>query len=522
MTSAYRNALAGRAVADQPQPPVRLRPLTSRGETAQPPGGRASTMNPLLGPNLLLVAAAAAEVEDVGLGLPPGPYPATMALRDDLGSNISLLKALNLRFRCFLARVHELERRNRQLEQRLEKGSSPGSGSGSTTRDRAVQVGGPLGIGLGLGLPYALALGPASGIGSRPLSPGSELPPAGGGGGGGGGAASGLPGTAVQVDTISPELRALYNVLGKVRRERDELRHRWEQEYRLRVELQDRVALLEEESQEAEAVQEELVMKVQQLKAELVVFKGLMSNDLSELDTKIQEKAMKVDMDICRRIDITAKLCDVAQQRNCEDMIRMFQVSPSGRKKEPKTACGEEGPLLENEVSRKLLGGEEEEDKEDETSSAISEEMRRMLNQLREYDLDDECDSLTWEETAETLLLWDDLSGCRVSPGDNVNEKDETLEKVIKDTECLFKSREREYQQTIDQIELELASAKSDMNRHLHEYMEMCSMKRGLDVQMETCRRLITQTGGRNSSTPPRPSAPTPEPESVTPDHATR
>lgn len=48
--------------------------------------------------------------------------------------------------------------------------------------------------------------------------------------------------------------------------------------------------------------------------------------NLSDLDTKIQEKAMKVDMDICRRIDITARLCDVAQQRNCEDMIHMFQV----------------------------------------------------------------------------------------------------------------------------------------------------------------------------------------------------
>lgn len=48
--------------------------------------------------------------------------------------------------------------------------------------------------------------------------------------------------------------------------------------------------------------------------------------NITELDTKIQEKAMKVDMDICRRIDITAKLCDVAQQRNCEDMIKMFQV----------------------------------------------------------------------------------------------------------------------------------------------------------------------------------------------------
>lgn len=55
-------------------------------------------------------------------------------------------------------------------------------------------------------------------------------------------------------------------------------------------------------------------------------FPVFLVQNLTELDTKIQEKAMKVDMDICRRIDITAKLCDLAQQRNCEDMIQMFQV----------------------------------------------------------------------------------------------------------------------------------------------------------------------------------------------------
>lgn len=49
----------------------------------------------------------------------------------------------------------------------------------------------------------------------------------------------------------------------------------------------------------------------------------------------------------------------------------------------------------------------------------------------------------------------------------------------------------------------ELATAKSDMNRHLHEYMEMCSMKRGLDVQMETCRRLIKGSGGTGRSETP-------------------
>lgn len=48
---------------------------------------------------------------------------------------------------------------------------------------------------------------------------------------------------------------------------------------------------------------------------------------------------MKVDMDICRRIDITAKLCDVAQQRNCEDMIKMFQVRGRGCSQAPGPCC---------------------------------------------------------------------------------------------------------------------------------------------------------------------------------------
>ena len=33
-------------------------------------------------------------------------------------------------------------------------------------------------------------------------------------------------------------------------------------------------------------------------------------------------------------------------------------------------------------------------------------------------------------------------------------QQDESIEKVIKDTESLFKSREKEYQDTIDQIEV--------------------------------------------------------------------
>ncbi|MEQ2310410.1 Non-ous end joining factor iffo1, partial [Ameca splendens] len=230
--------------------------------------------------------------------------------------------------------------------------------------------------------------------------------------------------------------------------------------------------------------------------------------NLSDLDTKIQEKAMKVDMDICRRIDITARLCDVAQQRNCEDVIQMYQVPNNQsslsirRKPTPVSFNGSEcdEPVSTSESD---VGVAKEEEHFGSSANQINEEMQRMLTQLRECEFEDDCDSLAWEETEETLLLWEDFPGCTLPPDPtHPPGEEDCLEKVINDTECLFKSREKEYQETIDQIELELATAKSDMNRHLHEYMEMCSMKRGLDVQMETCRRLITQSGDSNPVIP--------------------
>ncbi|XP_026156831.1 intermediate filament family orphan 1 isoform X2 [Mastacembelus armatus] len=512
--------------------------------------------------------------------------PMATALRNDLGSNISVLKTLNLRFRCFLAKVHELERRNKLLEKQLEQAlEEKNAGDGQQkplTKDIGVQTGfiGPIPGRPGLlplhnannaaylpggllsptlnppsvfdnkyllgnnlnpitdsnsnlttsGFSISPALSPsdpyktitnineryATETGSNTLPPPPRF----------------LPGTiwsfnhtcrfgpgrescvtgpgvswthpdgiGVQIDTITPEIRALYNVLAKVKRERDEYKRRWEEEYMARMDLQERVAELEEDLQESEVCQDELALRVKQLKAELVLFKGLVSNNLSDLDSKIQEKAMKVDMDICRRIDITARLCDVAQQRNCEDMINIFQVAtpPSTLNRRTRKQSGQsskDGDELS--MSESEGGGARDEESCSTSASQLNEQMQKMLNQLRESEFEDDCDSLAWEETEETLLLWEDFPGC--SLGVETQGEEESIEKVIKDTESLFKSREKEYQDTIDQIELELATAKSDMNRHLHEYMEMCSMKRGLDVQMETCRRLITQSGDRKST----------------------
>ncbi|KAM4703649.1 intermediate filament family orphan 2 [Rhinophrynus dorsalis] len=416
--------------------------------------------------------------------------PVTMALRNDLGSNIHVLKTLNVRFRCFLAKVHELERRNRLLEKQLQQQYSQQQQERRMRfkifhRDQGVQT--------DLETPNANQLPPYSRLPGtiwsythvRRIGGGMETVQ------GPGVSWTHPDGVGVQIDTITPEIRALYNVLAKVKRERDEYRRKWEEELAKRSHFESMVETLQEEAQEAYSIHDELNETIERLKSELVVFKGLMSDPMTDLDSKIQEKAMKVDMDICRRIDITAKLCDVAQQRNSEDVSKMFQVGTVSKKRERKLASdddiseqdGDAGRFSDDEVSCSLN---------------ITDEMKRMFNQLREnYDFDDDCDSLTWEENEDTLLLWEDFTNC--NPTVEVQGEEESLGNLIQETETFLKTRDKEYQETIDQIELELATAKSDMNRHLHEYMEMCSMKRGLDVQMETCRRLIKGSAGRNS-----------------------
>ncbi|XP_064779320.1 intermediate filament family orphan 2-like isoform X2 [Oncorhynchus masou masou] len=464
------------------------------------------------------------------------PARVPSALRNDLGSNIHALKTLNLRFRCFLAKVHELERRNKLLEIQLQQALEQSRYRAYFSREQATQTG---------YLDFFLARPQVPGtiwsfthtrrFGDRIEtihSPGvSWMQP---------------DGVGIQVDTVTPELRALYNVLAKVKRDRDEYRKRWEEELSKRQQMEAMVETLQESAQESEVVQGQLTEKVERLKTELVVFKSLMTDnkhptnfklcglvqltEMSDLDTAIQKKAMKVDMDICRRIDITAKLCDVAQQRNSEDMSKMFNMSPhlspsrappeskgaaSCRRKERKAVYEERSPEIETESG----GGEEDEEEEKEQvveSLNITDEMKRMLNQLREtFDFDDDCDSLTWEENEETLLLWEDFANyntpCAAASaaaaegqgeGPGQASQDGSLGSLIDETEMLFQNREKEYQETMGQIEYELATAKSDMNRHLQEYMEMCSMKRGLDVQMETCRRLIKGSGGTGRNSP--------------------
>ncbi|KAG7484763.1 hypothetical protein MATL_G00053590, partial [Megalops atlanticus] len=337
---------------------------------------------------------------------PTGSGAVPSALRNDLGSNIHVLKTLNLRFRCFLAKVHELERRNKLLENQLQRALDQ-------TRYRSL---------------YARETAVQTDVTSEPRIPGYH---------------SRLPGTiwsfthvrkqgerfetlqgpgvtwthpdgvGVQIDTITPEIRALYNVLAKVKRERDEYKKEWEEELSRRQQMEAMVQALQESAQESELIQEELSEKVDRLKAELVVFKSLMSEQMSDLDTQIQEKAMKVDMDICRRIDITARLCDVAQQRNSEDMSKMFHVSPS-------RALTDRGAVACRRKERKVVSDEESSEMDADPSTSeeevtgslnITDEMKRMLNHLREtFDIDDDCDSLSWEENDDTLLLWEDFT----------------------------------------------------------------------------------------------------------------
>ena len=136
-----------------------------------------------------------------------GTGAVTSALRNDLGSNIHVLKTLNLRFRCFLAKVHELERRNKLLENQLQQALEQQRYQGPYTREVAVQTDSPESRLPGTiwsfthvrrqGERFETLQGPGVSWNHPDV-------------------------VGVQIDTITPEIRALYNVLAKVKRERDE------------------------------------------------------------------------------------------------------------------------------------------------------------------------------------------------------------------------------------------------------------------------------------------------------------
>ncbi|MED6251118.1 hypothetical protein ATANTOWER_022850 [Ataeniobius toweri] len=167
---------------------------------------------------------------------PPGPVcsgsgAVTSALRNDLGSNIHVLKTLNLRFRCFLAKVHELERRNKLLESQLQQALQRPQCRHPFGREVAVQTDGPESRLPGTiwsfthirrqGERFETLHGP----GVTWTHP---------------------DGVGVQIDTITPEVRALYNVLAKVKRERDEYKRKWEEELSKREKLESTVDSLQQ------------------------------------------------------------------------------------------------------------------------------------------------------------------------------------------------------------------------------------------------------------------------------------
>ncbi|XP_060676839.1 non-homologous end joining factor IFFO1-like, partial [Hemiscyllium ocellatum] len=137
------------------------------------------------------------------------------------------------------------------------------------------------------------------------------------------------------------------------------------------------------------------------------------------------------DTDQSRHQEIRGKLAAV---ENTGFHIRRCDV-PGSLGKEQKVAgvcqsegcqsegCQSEGCQSEGCQSEGEVSGQRSERPELSNSPSINEEIQRMLNQLRDYEFEDGCDSLAWEETDGTLLLWEDLTnGTPTAPGDMVSE----------------------------------------------------------------------------------------------------
>lgn len=84
------------------------------------------------------------------------------------------------------------------------------------------------------------------------------------------------------------------------------------------------------------------------------------------------------------------------------------------------------------------------------------------------------------------------LAGCPSLPFLQQQQED-SLEKVIKDTESLFKTREKEYQETIDQIEVRVSAVRAP-------FPGLTSQAVGIGVRVSAVRApfpgLTSQAGG--------------------------